>query len=130
MREFLIRHVLMPTEDIYGGDMGSMKRIRHPFISIYIDVENRTYLHERGAPVFNHVIGRHRTLSGLPYGFSPMALNSLPDARMLQDMSLVILEQGQKSVDPPTIGARRRSRAASRRETITAVAPSTGTSQS
>jgi hypothetical protein len=82
-----------------------MRRIRHPFISIYIDVENRTYLHERGAPIFNHVIGRHRTLSGLPFAFSPMAINSLPDARMLQDMSLVILEQGQKSVDPPTIGA-------------------------
>ena len=34
-----------------------------------------------------------------------MALNSISDARMIQDMSLVLLEQGQKAVDPPTIGA-------------------------
>jgi hypothetical protein len=41
----------------------------------------------------------------LPFGFSPMALNALQDNRMLQDMALVILEQGQKAVDPPTIGS-------------------------
>jgi hypothetical protein len=34
-----------------------------------------------------------------------MALNSMNNARMLQDMALVILEQGQKAVDPPTVGA-------------------------
>lgn len=104
-REFLIRHILMPTEDLYGGSHADMKRIRFPYNSIYIDVENRTYLNETGAPFFNCVVGRHRTLAHLPYGLSPMALNSLADARMLQDMSLVILEQGQKAVDPPTIGA-------------------------
>lgn len=105
MRKFTLRHILMPTDDLYGGSREDMRRIRHPYNSIYVDVENRTYLHERGAPVFNYVVGRHRTLSGLPYGFSPMALNSLPDARMLQDMALVIIEQGQKAVDPPTLGA-------------------------
>lgn len=104
-REYLIRHILMPTEDVYGASKADIRRIRHPFISIYIDVENRTYLHERGAAVFNHVVGRHRTLSGLPWGFSPMAINTLADSRMLQDMALVIIEQGQKAVDPPTIGS-------------------------
>lgn len=104
-KEFTILHVLMPTDDVYASSAADMRRIRHPYISIYIDVENRTYLHEAGAPVFNYVVGRNRTLSGLPFGFSPMALNSLADSRMLQDMALVILEQGQKAVDPPTIGA-------------------------
>lgn len=104
-KEIKIRHILMPTEDLYGSSLGDMKRIKHPFNSIYIDLENRTYLNELGAPVFNYVVGRNRTLSGMPFGFSPMSLNSIQDARMLQDMALVILEQGQKAVDPPTIGA-------------------------
>jgi hypothetical protein len=104
-KEFTLRHILMPTEDIYGGSREDLRRIRHPYNSIYIDVENRTYLGERGAPVFNHVVGRHRTLGDLPFGFSPMAVNTLADARMLQDMALVIIEQGQKAVDPPTIGS-------------------------
>lgn len=105
MKEFRIRHILMPTEEVYGSSLQDMKRIRHPFMSIYLDVENRTYLNEAGAPVFNYVVPRARTLTGKPWGFSPMSLNSLQDARMLQDMALVILEQGQKAVDPPTVGA-------------------------
>lgn len=104
-QKFTIQHVLMPTDDIYGGSIQDVRRVRHPFVSLYIDVDNRTLLHERGAPVFNKVVGRQRRLSGTPFGFSPMALNSLPDARMLQDMALVIIEQGQKALDPPTIGS-------------------------
>jgi len=106
LKEFLIRHILMPSDEIYGSSQKDMKRLGgKPYVSIYIDVENRTYLNDRGSAVFNYVIGRNRTLSGLPFGFSPMALNSIADARMLQELSLVILEQGQKAVDPPTIGA-------------------------
>lgn len=104
-REFPIRHVLMPTDDMYGSDPADRRRIRHPWVSLYIDMEGRTMLSEGGAPVFNYVVGRNRTVSGHPYAFSPMALNSISDARMIQDMSLVLLEQGQKAVDPPTIGA-------------------------
>lgn len=104
-KEFRIRHVLMPVDDIYGSSPDDVRRIRHPFVSIYLDVENRTYLNDAGTPVFSYVVGRNRKLSGKPWGFSPMALNALQDARMLQDMALVILEQGQKAVDPPTIGA-------------------------
>lgn len=103
LREFMLRHILMPTDDLYGGSLADVKRVKHPFLSIYIDVENRTYLHEAGAPVFNYVVGRQRTLTGLPFGFSPMSINTLADARMIQDMALVMIEQGQKAVDPPTI---------------------------
>jgi len=104
-KRFRVRHILMRSDEIYGSSRADMRRIRHPFISIYIDVDNRTYLNEAGAPVFNYFVARSRTLSGKPQGFSPMALNSLPDARMLQDIALTVLEQGQKANDPPTIGA-------------------------
>lgn len=104
-RMFKVRHILMSTEEIYASDMQSMRRIKHPYISIYLDVEGSSMLNELGTPVFNYVVGRNRTVGHLPFGFSPMALNSLSDARMLQDMALVLLEQGQKAVDPPTVGS-------------------------
>jgi hypothetical protein len=104
-KEFRIRHLMFPASDLYGSDRADMRRVKHKFLSCYIDVEHRTYLNEASSSVFNYVIGRQRRLSGKPFAFSPMALNSLRNSIMLQDMALVILEQGQKAVDPPTIGA-------------------------
>jgi hypothetical protein len=103
--EVSVEHCLMTADDMYGGDRKDMRRNKHPFTSCYIDVESREILHKRGTPVFNYVVSRARSLSGKPFGFSPMALGALSDARMLQDMALVIIEQGQKAVDPPTLGA-------------------------
>mgnify|MGYP006348570309 FL=1 len=102
-REFMLRHILMPTEGLYGDQFSELRNKRSPFLSIYIDVENQAYLNEAPAHVFNYVIGRQRVLSDKPWGFSPLTLNGLANARMLQDMSLVLLEQGQKAVDPPIV---------------------------
>lgn len=104
-KEFDLIHVLMATDDIYGSDAGMRKKVKHKFISIYLDCANRTYLNERGSKVFNYVAPRMGMLGNSPFGMSTYALNSLPDSRMLQDMKLVVLEQGQKAVDPPTLGA-------------------------
>jgi hypothetical protein len=104
MKEFEVMHVLKLTEDIYGDDGKKLRKIRHPYISIYIDMEHQTMLNEFGSPVFNYVVPRWRTLSGDPNGWSPSARNALGDARMLQAMARVILEQGEKAVDPPMIG--------------------------
>src|SRR5260370_34969906 len=37
------------------------------------------------------------------YAYSPTAIVALPDARMLQQMTLTLIEIGQKIVDPPMI---------------------------
>jgi len=103
-KEFECLHILMPTEELYGSDGKKLREVRHPFISIYIDIEGETYLNEMGSPVFNYVIPRWRTLGTDPNGWSPVAYNALPDGRMLQAMARVILEQGEKAVDPPTLG--------------------------
>lgn len=105
MKKFNLMHVLAPTDMIYGSDGKKMRDIRKPFISIYIDLDNQVYLNESGSAVFNYGGARWRTLTGFGYGFSPAALNSLPDARMIQDLSRIILEQGEKAVDPPLIGS-------------------------
>lgn len=103
-QEFNCLHILQPTEHMYAGDGRKMRDIRHPFLSCYVDCDHETYLNEMGTPIFNYVIPRWRTLGVDPNGWSPAALNAISDAMMLQDMGRVIIEQGEKSVDPPTVG--------------------------
>jgi len=104
-KTFPIVHILMPIEELYGDDHKMLRKHKHGFISVYIDPTHREILNELGSKTFNYVVPRYRTLSNLPWGFSPAAINSLPDARMLQAMAIVILEQGEKAVDPPMVGA-------------------------
>lgn len=103
-REFQIMHVVMPSDEVYGWSARDMKRVKHRFISLYLDVTNQEILNELGTPVFPYVIPRYRTVSNFVRGFSPMAINSLPDGRMLQSIAAVVLEQGEKALDPPMVG--------------------------
>jgi hypothetical protein len=100
-----IRHVLCPIDDVYGSDRG-MRRKFHgmPFVSFYIDAERLTLLGQGGMPVFNYILPKWRTISGIPIGFSPATINSLPDSRSLQMIASIIQEQGEKAIDPPVVG--------------------------
>lgn len=101
-KDFNCRHIVMPTDDIYGDNkLMRRKYAKFPFLSIYMDVDHQTVLGEGPLPVFNYVVPRWRTLSNIPQGFSPATINSLPDGRMIQQMARIILEQGEKAVDPP-----------------------------
>lgn len=104
-KEFDVRHIVIPTDEIYGSDRTMMRRYRRlPFLSLYVDVEHQTVLQEGGLPCFNYVVSRWRKVSPFQYGFSPATINSLPDNRMLQQLSLIMLETGEKALDPPMIG--------------------------
>lgn len=99
-----IQHVVCPFDLLYGDDR--QKRIEArgmPFRSLYIDMEREEVLFDGALPVFNYVVPRWRSLSGRAQGFSPATMNALPDGRMLQSMARIILEQGEKAVDPPLV---------------------------
>jgi hypothetical protein len=102
-----LRHCLMPMDDIYGSDSKMKRKLgRHnKWCSLYFDVEHETTFSSKGAPIFNYQVSRYRTLSTWPWGFSPVALQTLPDARMSQSLAAIFLEQGEKALDPPMIGA-------------------------
>lgn len=102
--EFNVRHIVLPTDDLYGSDKAMRKRYaKFPFLSVYVDVDHEMVLGEGGLPVFNYVVPRWRTLANIVQGFSPATINSLPDGRMIQSMARIILEQGEKAVDPPAV---------------------------
>lgn len=104
-KAFKLRHILMPLDDLYGDDRKKRRQLKgQPHLSVYVDVTHENMLGESGLPVFNYVVPRWRKLSNIPVGFSPATINSLADGRMLQDLARILLEQGEKAVDPPTIG--------------------------
>jgi hypothetical protein len=92
------QHIIMPAEDY---DL--KRKHKHPFVSIYIDTDNETILEEVPAADNSYIIPRWQTVSGSQYAYSPATVISISDARMLQQMTLTLMEAGQKAVDPPML---------------------------
>jgi len=103
-KEIDCRHILVPSEEYDLTRKPGQKK--HPFVCVYIDIENETILEETPLPLFNWVIPRWITVSGSQYAHSPATTVALPDARLLQQITLTLLEAGQKSVDPPMKGTK------------------------
>jgi len=102
-----MRVVVMPAEeyDLTGpeGKEGKRGSRKLPFVVVYIDVENRRVIREGGLPSFNYVVPRWMLFGETQYAFSPAAMIALPDSRMAQMMSQIILEAGEKSIEPPMV---------------------------
>lgn len=95
------RHVVLPT-DQYDGD----QKYRTPYVSIFIDIENGHLISERPSWSQIYCIPRWQTVSGSQYAYSPAAVAGLPDARLLQAMTLTLLEAGEMAVRPPMIATK------------------------
>ena len=94
----LVRHCVIRS-DCYSGT-----KYRQPWVSLFIDCENQSILEERGSWTPIYTIPRWATLSGSQYAYSPASLIALPDARLLQAMTLSLLDAGERSANPPMIG--------------------------
>ena len=90
-----IWHCVRPTGKVGKGEK--------PFESVYIDPANDHMMESVGMPDLGYVIPRWRKLNGTAYAISPATMTALPDARLLQAMVAVLLEAGEKAVNPPTV---------------------------
>lgn len=100
-KEFNVRRVMMPADD-YEAPVG--KKWKTPWVSIYVDVDNDTIMEEVGSLTSKHVIPRWETPgSGNQYAYSPCTIAALPDARLIQAMTLTLLEAGEMAVRPPML---------------------------
>lgn len=99
------RHVVLPADeyDYKSDEWNNGKRVKYPYISIYIDVENENIIGETGIWNKRYVIPRWQTVSGSQYAYSPATICALPDARLIQAVSLILLEAGEKAVTPPMV---------------------------
>ena len=98
---FNVWRVVLPTE-IYR-EMPGAKDMRTPYVSIHYDFDNDHEIECTGQWIRGYVIPRWQTVSGSQYAHSAAMVAALPDARLLQAVTLVLLEAGEKSVNPPLV---------------------------
>jgi len=96
-KEVNVMHFLCEA-DMYDDKAGGKL-----YWSIYYDVDNDKVIEK--TPLWNqmYVIPRWQTVSGSQYAYSPATVAALPEARLLQAMTLTLLEAGEKAVNPPMI---------------------------
>ena len=97
--EIEVWHCMIPTDGYHSDG----KKFNTPFISIYLDTVNKHKMEEVGAFNTGYVIPRWQTVSGSQYAYSPATVVAMPDARLIQAMTGVLLEAGEKAVSPPMI---------------------------
>jgi hypothetical protein len=98
LTEVEVWHVVIPTADCPYG-----KPTNTPFKSVYFEVKTKHIIEEVGIYEQEYTIPRWQTVSGSQYAYSPSTVAALPDARLIQAMTAVLLEAGEKAVTPPMI---------------------------
>lgn len=98
LTEVEVWHVVIPTADCPYG-----KAVNTPFKSVYFEVKTKHIIEEVGIYEQEYIIPRWQTVSGSQYAYSPSTVAALPDARLIQAMTAVLLEAGEKAVTPPMI---------------------------
>ena len=107
-KEFNIRVCCMPADEYDLVGKGKDRKLARPgtrikYVVIYVDADNCKVLRESRYAEFPFIVPRWQTISGFQYAYSPCTSIALPDARMMQQMARIILEAGEKSVDPPVV---------------------------
>jgi hypothetical protein len=106
-KEFEIRVVVLPAAEYdHSGnyDDNGYRSKRLPYVICYIDVEHCNIIREGRLVEFPYVVPRWMRFQGWQYAFSPATMPALADARMAQMLSQILLESGEKAIDPPMIG--------------------------
>lgn len=95
--EVLMWHVVVPSDrwELHGN--------QHKYASIYIDPTNKHVMEEKPSRSLGYIIPRWSLASGSQYALSPATTVAYADARMLQAMIGVLLEAGEKAVNPPMV---------------------------
>lgn len=94
--------IVCPRED-WDTSEGRKANPGAKWMSFYIDEENETLLEDVAVNYFNFVVPRWARISGTPYAWSQATGPGLADARTLQAVTRILLEAGEKAVDPPMI---------------------------
>jgi len=92
---------LVVSTDIYKGQTHQGEG--YPWMLVYLDTLNAHIMAEYPAMSRGFTLPRWQTVSGSQYAYSPATVAGLPDARLLQAMSLTLLEAGEMSVRPPML---------------------------
>lgn len=81
-------------------EAGSRVPSRRRFTSLYVCVDTREVLEQSGLDRMPYLVPRWQKIAGEKYGRGP-AMSVLPEIRMVNSMSKVLIQAAQKMVDPP-----------------------------
>ena len=98
--EIDVMHMVV-AEHLVDDDAGG-----RPRFSIFYDMTHKRVIEQ--VPIWGkiYIIPRWQTVSGSQYAFSPATVCALPEGRLLQSMTLTIMEAGEKSVNPPLVATK------------------------
>jgi len=96
--EIELLHIVMPRED---RDRRKKNTRNKPFASLHIDPDEKAVLGESGYDEFPYCVPRFLKASfEIGYGRSP-AMTALPDTKMINKMSEVVIRAAQLQIHPP-----------------------------
>ena len=96
--EIELLHIVMPRED---RDRRKRNAINKPFASIYLDPGEKMIIGESGFDEFPYCVPRFLKASfEIGYGRSP-AMTALPDTKMVNKMSEIVIRASQLQIHPP-----------------------------
>lgn len=98
--EITVMHIVCKAE-LWDGDARGKPRV-----SVYYDCEHDKPIEQIAIWGKIYIIPRWQTVSGSQYAFSPACVAALPEARLLQAMTLTLLDAGEKSTNPPLIATK------------------------
>lgn len=96
-----LRHIVIKSTD-YDPPAGQ-KGWKQPYVSIFLDLDNAVMIEETGIWTKYYVIPRWQTVSGSQYAHSPAVVCACPDARLIQGITLTLLQAGERAADPPAL---------------------------
>jgi Bacteriophage head to tail connecting protein len=91
---------------VASGELWDGKTNGRPRVSVFYDMTHNKVIEE--VPIWGriYIVPRWQTVSGSQYAFSPATVCALPEGRLLQSMTLTIMEAGEKSTNPPMIATK------------------------
>jgi hypothetical protein len=92
-------HAVLPV-DRYEASA----KIATDYVSVFFECETKHILKEEASRTMIYVVARWETVSGFQYAYSPCSVAALPEIRMLQQLSLMILESTEMQARPPIYG--------------------------
>lgn len=99
-----LRHEVIPADEYEAYCKPTRKQNRKDgWYSVWVDATHGCVIRETWQKTFRYAIPRWVTLTGKPYAISPASTIALPDARLIQQQALAILEAAEKQVNPPLI---------------------------
>lgn len=104
--EVEFRHCVMPNADYDAYMPRAKKQPKFPHASIYINLDAQTVVKEGGYYEFPYHVRRWFLNNNSAYAYSPAAMLGLIEARLLQSQERVIMDAGERVVDPPSIATR------------------------